>query len=455
VIGRPLRRLALGVLLCLAAATAAANPAPAQAPVRWLFTSDVHFNPLDDPKLAVQLANSPVTQWDAVLSAQPEPFASYGSDSNAALLQSALARMKQQVPDAPVVFISGDFLPHHFREQWNAAASDRSDAAFEAFAEKTIAYLAHEFDRTFPRAQFVITLGNNDSACGDYLVAPNSPFLGHFAAAWEPLVNRNGTAPDFARAFAVDGNYVTTVPGGTRVIAVNSNAWSAAAKNDCDPGGTAAGDVMTWFEHAVAQAPSGAHTWALLHIPPGIDAYASLRSGKPVPFYRPDLLARMRAVHAADGAPLRLIVAGHLHNDGYRIVDATPLLLVPSISPNHANNPAFFVATIDPAASTIADYQAYYLDLASAGLRGTVAQWRYEYDFDEAYALGSGGFSLPSLETIQKAIAADETIRGAAADRYVSGALVQAITDRTWRAYWCSNAFLEPASYGSCVRSSR
>jgi len=448
VIGCLVRRIALAALL----GCAAAQPAPAEPPVQWLFTSDIHFNPLDDPKLAAQLANSPVGQWDALLSAQSHPFASYGSDTNFTLLQSALARMKQQLPDAPVVFISGDFLPHHFREQWNAAASDISDAAFAAFADKTIAYLAYTFDRAFPHAQFVITLGNNDSACGDYLVAPNSPFLQHFAAAWEPLVNRNGAAPDFAHEFANDGDYVATLPGGTRVIAVNSNAWSALAKNGCDPGGSAANDVMTWFEHAVAQAPAGAHTWAILHIPPGIDAYSSLRGGKPVSFYRPELLTRMRSVHAADGAPLGLIVAGHLHNDGYRIVDATPLMLVPSISPNHANNPAFFVATINPAASAIADYRAYELDLAAAGLHGTTAQWRYEYDFDDAYSLGSAGFSVASLETLQKEIAADETIRNAEADRYVSGALVQAITDRTWRAYWCANVFLEPNAYRACMK---
>lgn len=446
-IGRFVRWCAVAAVL----ACAVAQSAPAQAPVRWLFTSDIHFNPLDDPKLAAQLASSPIAQWDALLGAQPQPVASYGSDTNAALLQSALTRMKQAVPNAPVVFIAGDFLPHRFREQWNAAATDRSDAAFDAFADKTIAYLAYEFDRTFPHAQFVVTLGNNDSACGDYMVAPKSAFLAHFAAAWEPLVDRSGVAPDFARTFPADGDYVTALPGGTRVIAVNSNAWSRSEQNDCDPSGTAASDVMDWFARAVAQAPAGAHTWAILHIPPGIDAYASQRTGKPVSFYRPELLARFRSVHAADGAPLGLILAGHLHNDGYRIVDATPLVLVPSISPNHANNPAFFIATIDPAASRIVDYQADALDLTAAGLHATTATWRYEYDFDDAYALGRAGVSVASLQTIQKEIATDETVRTAEADRYVSGALVQSITDRNWRTYWCANAFLDPAEYATCA----
>jgi hypothetical protein len=127
-------------------------------------------------------------------------------------------------------------------------------------------------------------------------------------------------------------------------------------------------------------------------------------------------------------------------------------LLVPSISPNHANNPAFFVATMNAAASTIADYTAYDLDLAAAGLHGTAPRWRLEYDFNSTYGLSTPGFSLATLGALQAAIAADPAVRGTEADHYVSGALVQAITDRTWRAYWCANQDLDPATYERCLR---
>lgn len=50
--------------------------------------------------------------------------------------------------------------------------------------------LAKRFDATFPRAQSVIALGNNDSDCGDY-GSPSRAHLRAVARAWEPLVNRD------------------------------------------------------------------------------------------------------------------------------------------------------------------------------------------------------------------------------------------------------------------------
>jgi hypothetical protein len=323
------RFLAFALALLCAGAAHAQTPAPAT----WLFTSDVHFNPLDDPRLVDRLAAAPVERWDAIFADGTKPLSPHGQDTNAALLHLALAQMRAAAPDPAVVVISGDFLVHQFQGRWNTAASDRSDAAFEAFADKTVAYLAYAFNAAFPHAQFLITLGNNDSTCGDYAAMPRSAFLAHFAQAWAPLVDRDGRAPDFVREFPIDGDYVTMLPNGTRVIAVDSNPWSPVAVDTCDPGGTARTDVITWFEGAVAASPAGARTWALLHIPPGFDAYSSLRANLPIPFYRPDLQARFRAVRAADGKPLGLIVAGHLHNDGFRIVDRTPLLLVTRTMP--------------------------------------------------------------------------------------------------------------------------
>ncbi len=439
--------------LALSLALACAGAAHAQSPATWLFTSDVHLNALADPALADRLAAAPVTQWDAIFAADPQPLAGYGADTNDALFRLSLAQMRAADPDPQVVFISGDFLAHDYRKQWDAAATDKSEAAFDAFVDKNIAYLAVAFDATFPHAQFVITLGNNDSPCGDYAVAPHSAFLANFAKAWEPLVDRDGRAPDFARDFPADGDYVAALPNGTRAIAVNSNTWSRSAESTCDPSGSAGEDVMAWFEHAVAAAPSGARTWTVLHVPPGIDAYSSFRKSKAVAFYTKPFLARFRAVRAADGAPLGLIVAGHLHNGGFRIVDRTPLLLVPSISPIHANNPSFFVARIDPTSGAIADYAAYDLD-DSPFAPSTVASPRAaafmpEYDEDAAY--GVHGITLAALAQRQTAIHDDERKRALEAAHYVADSPVAAINASSWRAYWCADVAMDPESFDSCL----
>jgi len=443
-----LRRSAslLALAVILACSTARAAPAPSAT---WLFTSDVHLNALADPALADRLAAAPVADWDRLFDANPRPIAPHGKDANPALFRLAVAQMRAAVPEPAVVFISGDFLAHSYQGAWAAAASDRSDAAFAAFADKTIAYIAYEFDAAFPRAQFVIVLGNNDSTCGDYAAMPGSAFLAHFAQAWAPLVDRDGRAPDFARSFPADGDYVAQLPNGTRVVAVNSNPWSPVASDACDPGGTAQTDTIAWFERTVAALPSGARAWAVLHIPPGIDAYSAMRTGLPVPFYRPDVLARFRAARAADGKPLALIVGGHLHNDGFRIVDRTPLLLVPSISPIHGNNPAFLIAHVD-ATGTITDFRAENLD-ENAYAIGTAppAAFAPEYDFDAAY--GVGGFTLAALERIERAIHDDEPTREAQAARYVDGSSVAAIDAKTWRAYWCANVALDASAFTTCL----
>ena len=432
------------VLLCSGAANA-------QSHVDYLFTSDIHLNPMDDPKLTDRLAAAPVAQWDQVFASDPRPLAAYGADTNAPLFLLALAQMKAIAPNPQVVFISGDFLAHKYREQWKAAASDNSDAAFGAFVDKTIAYIAQEFNAAYPHAQFVIALGNNDSPCGDYAAAPHSAFLANFEAAWAPLVDRGGHAPDFAHEFGADGDYVTTLPNGTRAIVANSNPWSPSATTTCDPSGSARNDTMTWVASAVASSPAGERTWLVEHIPPGIDAYSSVQKHRTAQFYVPELLARFRALRAGDGKPLGLIVAAHLHNDGFRIVDQSPLMLVPSISPLHANNPAFFVAHIDAASGTIADYDAYALDLAAATSGASAALvFAHEYGFDRAY--GVNGFTLPALVQLQQSIRDDTRgIRETEAAHYVSGSTFNLIGNDTWRTFWCSNANIDAASFEACL----
>ena len=88
-------------------------------------------------------------------------------------------------------------MGHKFPQQFAQYVPGAPAGVYDAFVDKTIAFLAAEFNATFPRAQFLITVGNNDGYCGNYMSTPGSPFLAHMAAAWEPLVNRNGSAPNF------------------------------------------------------------------------------------------------------------------------------------------------------------------------------------------------------------------------------------------------------------------
>ena len=151
--------------------------------------------------------------------------------------------------------------------------------------DKTIAYLALRFDATYPRAQFLLTLGNNDSYCGDYQATPDSPFLLHTARAWAPLVNRHGRAPGFVASFRHLGSYTAKLPvPGLHAVSVDDVFWSADYENTCGTAGQEpALDQANWLMRAMQAVPRGQRAWLATHIPTGIDAYATLNgSGAPV-----------------------------------------------------------------------------------------------------------------------------------------------------------------------------
>src|SRR5713226_6163262 len=173
-----------------------ANPAFAE---KFLAVSDIHFNPFADPSIVAKLEAADVSQWDAILaSSTVTAFSTYGSDVNDPLLRSAIGEMQKQLPSPAFVLISGDFMAHDFDKSYQQYATDKSQTAYTAFVAKTIAYVASKFRKAYPGVRVYPTLGNNDSDCGDYAVAPNGAFLANFRDVWSPVVGSRS----FERRFA-------------------------------------------------------------------------------------------------------------------------------------------------------------------------------------------------------------------------------------------------------------
>src|ERR1700756_4247235 len=82
----------------------------------------------------------------------------YGRDTNWRLLQSTLEQAKETLADPDFVLISGDFLAHNFRREFNAATSYRSDAAYRIFVRKTMQFLGQRLKQTFPATPILPTL---------------------------------------------------------------------------------------------------------------------------------------------------------------------------------------------------------------------------------------------------------------------------------------------------------
>ncbi len=444
--------IALAIASC---SNTVVTPALSTSPPRgsfqaqWLLVSDVHFTPFDDPSLLPQLIAAPASDWHAILATSQRPPSPYFSDSNYALFSSALRAMQATLPNPPVVIVAGDAMGHHFSEQFAQLAPSQSQAVYKRFVDKTIAFLALEFEAVFPHSQFLIALGNNDGYCGNYMSTPASPFLAHMASAWEPLVNRNGRAPRFVRDFSKAGYYQASLPlgGSMPAIVMNSIFWSSLYENTCGkPGADPGTTELNWLSRALAAAPSPA--LLLTHIPPGIDEFASINNNGATPLYKETYTERLLRVLSRRSSNVRALVLGHIHHATFEIVPVgnghVGALGIPSISPNQGNNPAFVVALFSPSQPAIVDTTTYALPLA------TMQGWSELYAFNAAYGLE--GYDASNLLTLQSALSADPAVRTTFFANYNSGSTTATPDPSKWPWYWCGHTNLTPKSYSNCVQ---
>ena len=235
--------------------------------------------------------------------------------------------MKQRVPNPDIIFISGDFLVHYFQMFFNERATDHSQAAYEAFVNKTEQYLAMKFAHTFPNAQIAPTLGDWDTAGGTTASYAGPNFLASFASSWDAAVNRNNGAPDFQTTFSSGGYYSTTFPIDPRgrLIVLYTQPWAA----ECTEGGTLGTDELQWLTAQLADARSqGQKVWLLGHIPPGIDANSTAQkiakgdscSEAIVPFWADAYSSRLYALFTEYCDVLAFGIFAHEHYDDFRVM---------------------------------------------------------------------------------------------------------------------------------------
>ena len=74
--------------------------------------SDVHFNPLDTPAQCPLLAAADVSAWAGMLQASITTLPKWHEDTNYRLFVLALASIKQNLGQSPMVIFSGDLLVH-------------------------------------------------------------------------------------------------------------------------------------------------------------------------------------------------------------------------------------------------------------------------------------------------------------------------------------------------------
>ncbi|HWS73155.1 MAG TPA: hypothetical protein VN605_13645 [Thermoanaerobaculia bacterium] len=436
-----MKKIAALLVLLLAVAL----PAAAE---QFLSVSDIHFDPFADPALIAKLETADVAQWEAILaSSKMQSFSPYGSDINDPLLRSAVAEMKKQIPSPAFVLISGDFLAHKFDQMYQQYATDKSHAAYTAFVTKTIAYVAATLRQAYPGVAIYPTLGNNDSDCGDYAVAPDSVFLANFRDIWKGTVRSRS----FDRRFPAGGYYHADVPAlrNVRIIALNTNFFSTNYKNPCGKPGPDPGlQQLEWLDAELGLARlEGKRVWLLFHIPPGLDVYDSEQWGgacpnvKPQTFWKTEYQQKYLKTTAAHQKIILGSFAGHTHQDEFRFASAHFIHVTPSVSPVFGNNPAFEIVDVTQHGA-IAGYTAHHLP-------NVTLPWLREYSFDEAYAKQS--YNVATLTQLATSIGTDAATRAKYFGYYSSGAAkASAQPLANWKGYWCGLRTMTGSDFAVC-----
>lgn len=436
-----MKRTAAIVVLLLAFASSAFAE-------KFLSVSDIHFNPFADPTLVTKLEAADVSEWGAILATSTMTgFVTYGSDINDPLFRSAVAEMQKQLPSPAFVLISGDFLAHGFDKSYQQYATDKSKPAYTAFVAKTNAYIASVFRQAYPNVRIYPTLGNNDSNCGDYAVAPNGIYLENFQEIWSPIVGSRS----FDRRFPTGGYYHADVPSldDVRIIALNTNFFSTKYQNPCGTPGPDPGlKELVWLDDELRLARDlGKRVWLLFHIPPGMDVYDSVTYGGSCPsiqaetFWKDEYLQKYLAITLRHRQTIAGSFAGHTHQDEFRIATRDFIHITPSITPIFGNNPAFEI--VDVARNgDIADYTAFHLP-------NVTLPWAREYSFDEAY--GKSKYDTATLTEVAAAIGNTPATREQYFNFSASDAPKEAAEAiAMWQAYWCGLTTMTGPAFTSC-----
>lgn len=443
----------------------------AGAESKFLWISDIHFNPMVDPALIAELEKAEPPQWEAILNrTSPNTFSQYKSDTNWWLLKSSLAQFPKTIRHPEFVIVTGDLLAHDFPQTFQSATHDSDQQHYRAFVLKTVEFLALQMQQKFPNTKIFITPGNNDNDCGDYTIEANGDFLNNTVQVAKQLA---GGDKDFSNTWKALGSFNVPHPtiAGVRILSLNSIFLSQkyqplSSAEGCKPvSSTAAADLMTWLEHQLsAAAQANQKVWLMFHIPPGIDGYATAMkrknlmsggaAGGPatcsqsiVPMWVPQWTAQFDALLAKYHDTVMASFAAHTHSDDFRVVGQEFVLMNPAISPVYSQNPGFRVVSYSRDGRLI-DQSTYYLTNLPGASSKKRGEWKREYQFTRQWKTKE--LDATSLNRVYEQVVAGEQVRANWLKLYaVSGPALEGEKPIV-RALYCAVEGLSVESYREC-----
>jgi sphingomyelin phosphodiesterase acid-like 3 len=356
--------------------------------------ADIHFDPFqacdrEKPcRLIETLRKSPVSSWDTIFNELDKTSPRYHHDVDYALLTSSLHAAGQTAirEHAKFAIFLGDALGHNYWTLYKRYSSNKSAASYQQFVEKTLQFMTSLIAKEFRPLNVYMVLGNNDSYYGDYYTTQSNDFFSDSAAAFSKLINPAELRNSIQHQFSNKGYYAITLPelSGLKLIVLNTNLFSTKAKGKNV--NKAAEEELKWLHQQLSSA-SAQHqkVYIAMHIPPGVDLYASLRTKlfRLLQLWQPDFDKKFEMELSEHKTIIRAILTGHLHSDWLhikKIEDAQiPLVGVPAVSPKFGNLPSFKVFYFSPQTFELQNYQVYSYEFTRSG------DWRMQFDFNQMH----------------------------------------------------------------------
>jgi sphingomyelin phosphodiesterase acid-like 3 len=455
--------LSVILLLCLFSFSAAYGAGNTQSIKGAVWFSDVHFTPFEDPAILTRLVNEDAGQWDATLAASlpNNTMPSFGRESNRALLESVLTDMKRRSPSPDLIIYTGDFLGHRFNNTYKTLTGDESADGLQRFIDKTLTYIASRVTYYYPATPVYFCLGNNDTYEDDYQITPGGQFLANSATIFSNAFLKTAVDKNlFAATYPAAGHYQVLPSGnsGLRLLSLNAVYLSQRASAAAD---TPAIAQLDWLEATLADASrKGDKVWVILHIPPGLNVFATLRANpnpsildQIIPLIKENHLSRMRSILAGYSDTVRTVFAGHTHRDDFRLImssntvehAAVPVLFTPSISPVYGNQPGYKILVYGQQDYSILNYEARYLDFGDK-------IWKMGHLFHQAYGFDS--LTAGKMSSLHEALKNNAGMRNQYIRAYdgfkTSG---RQITEAAFPYYLLSTKYLDSESYRRAVEN--
>lgn len=348
--------------------------------IKFLTLSDIHFDPfvscdhvnIKICPLILQLREQPVAKWQTLLARYDSKVPTYRENTSYKLLISSLHEAGQIAKQQQVKFVLvlGDFIGHNFRDYYRNYTGDKTLNGYQAFVKKTFEFLTQEIARTFPNIDVYPVIGNNDSYIADYYYQASGKFYNEIGKNWAQLIKNKSNQELMLSSFPTAGYYAVNIEDDhMRLIILNSVLFST---NGFGKGiHQAAEKELTWLYSELQQAQLREQKVLLaMHIPPGVDIYASLdfRLLRLLDLWKLEYTRQFEAQLKKFAFEIVGMFAGHLHTDWFQIltlnnVHRIPITGTPSISPIYGNNPGFKVYTYSQTAERFEKFDTYYYHL--------------------------------------------------------------------------------------------